>query len=228
MRYLFVVLAALLSTGAIAGTFYPTKDRTVPIVGVIDKEALQVSDEILKLADGSGKDIDLIIQSPGGSIAIGRVIIQSIKIAKRRGHTVRCAVVSYAASMAFSVLANCSERYALEEAQMLYHPPRLSVFAATITPKIAAQLADELKKVNLEIIQELQELYPVPLHPFLRHYIRESWHSAKDLNADLGGNATWITAVDDIEGITSLVSENPGEYLPAASGQIIYQFLPNR
>lgn len=226
MRYLVLLLSLFMTTGALAGTFHPTEGRTVAVVGAIDSSALSMSDDIMKLADGSGKPIDLVIQSPGGRIDVGRTIIQAMKIAQVRGHVVRCVVVSYAASMAFSILANCSERYALAEAQMLYHPPRIGLMMATVTPQMAAQLHAELKKISLEIIRELQALYPVPLKPFLRHYLRESWHSAADLNAALGGNQQWITQVDDVSGIKSVVSDNPQDFEPAVPGQIIYQYLP--
>lgn len=226
MYYLVLVLSMFVATNAMAGTFRPTEGRTVAIVGAIDSSAIKMSDDIMQLADGSGQPIDLIIQSPGGRIDVGRTIIQAMKIAQTRGHTVRCVVVSYAASMAFSILANCSERYALQEAQMLYHPPRIGLMMATVTPQMAAQLHAELKKISLEIIRELQLLYPVPLKPFLRHYLRESWHSADDLNSALGGNAQWITKVDDVAGLKSVVSDNPQDYEPAVPGQIIYQYLP--
>lgn len=227
MRYLLVIFSLLFPAAAMSNTFTPTKDRTVNVIGAIDENSLGAADEILKLADGSGKPIDLLIQSPGGMIYVGRTIVQSMSIAKRRGHQVRCAVVSYAASMAFTVLANCSERYALPEARMLYHPPRVGLFMTTMTPEAASQLADDLHKTNKEIIDELLALYPVARKPFLKNYYREVWHTAADLNAALPGGRAWITIVDDIAGLSTVVSDKSSDFSSAASGQIIYQYLPN-
>lgn len=223
MNLVVIIIAALFSASAVASTFTPTPGRTVNLFGVIDAPTIDVADAIMKLADGSGKPIDMLIDSPGGSIYAGRVLIQAMSIAQNRGHEIQCVVVRDAASMAFSILAMCSKRYALPEAQMLYHPPRVNAMFISITPDSASTLADELNKMSLAIIDELLSLYPIDRAFFLKHYQRESWHSADDLNAAMPGRRTWIRVIDDIAGLKSLQQDQKGSN-NLVNEKTIYQF----
>jgi len=223
MNFVLLFFSVMLSSTSLAGSFQPSKDKSIVIQGPIDLSSATLSNKIMSLADGSGDNIDLIINSPGGHVAVGYAIVQAMSIAKHRGHTVRCVVVSYAASMAFTILAHCSERYALQQAKMLYHPPRIFAMGV-ITHDLASLLSEELSKLSSEIVEELLALYPVNRDHFYKHYARESWHSGADLNAALGGNRTWITIVDDIEGLKLLVdsvgdAENKVNY-----NQILYEY----
>lgn len=224
MKRLLVLIALLFSTNALSEVFTPTENRTLFVYGVIDEPLLPVVSGILSLADGSGKDIDLIINSPGGSIEVGDKIIQATSIAKARGHKVRCAVVGMAASMAFSVLGHCSERFALDRAQLLYHPPRVFLMGEAITSDIAASMAHYLKKEDEKVIEDLLAVYPIDKKLFMFHYKQESWHNASELNADFNG--IWIHPVEDITGVRSLDYSFKPSTAPIPNERIIRQYIP--
>jgi hypothetical protein len=84
-----------------------------------------------------------------------------------------------AASMAFSIYAECSERWALPYAWLLWHPP--SSGAQRLTPNNAQQMADELKTVEELMIGALRPHLKMSDELFYKHYYAETLHSATSL-----------------------------------------------
>jgi ATP-dependent protease ClpP protease subunit len=115
-----IVLALGFSGSVYAADFQPTKDRTTIIAEEIDDSGTTIAGRIETMSKTPG-NIDLIISSPGGSVYYGLKITNAIRIAKHRGVAVRCAVVDIAASMAMLILDQCSERYILHDASVLWH-----------------------------------------------------------------------------------------------------------
>lgn len=212
-----LILAASLVLSTTASAAYPStlileKERTVELVGeVMGAEALSITNSIMSKVDGSGKPIYMFINSPGGSMLIGQFILNAMDVAKQRGHRIVCGVGSLAASMAFSIFANCDARYALSGAQLLFHPPRVSVMMATITPERAQELADGLTQADKEVKQLLISKFPASLNRewFERNYRQETMFSAKRLQAELGGE--FLSIVDDIQGTNNLFNFLQGQ-----------------
>lgn len=122
MKHLLFLIAFLCSTAASALTVEVNPLRLVNIKGEINGSSIKHASKIEQLADGTGQDIDIVITSGGGSVAMGSQVLSAIKIAQVRGHKVRCFVPVVAASMGFQIFIMCDERYALSNALLLWHP----------------------------------------------------------------------------------------------------------
>lgn len=100
------------------------KDRIIMLSGEIDDDlANSVVAQLLFLAaEDSEKDISIYINSPGGSIAAGMAIYDTMNLVAPQISTI---CVGMAASMAAFILAcgTPGKRYALPNAEMLIHQP---------------------------------------------------------------------------------------------------------
>lgn len=99
------------------------KDRIIFLSGEItDDTANTIVSELLFLDSLSHEDINLYINSPGGSITAGMAIYDTMNYVKSRVKTI---VLGMAASMA-AIIACSGEkgyRYILENAEMMIHQP---------------------------------------------------------------------------------------------------------
>jgi ATP-dependent protease ClpP protease subunit len=183
-----------------------TGPRTVRVSGVVGMNAIDVANKIERLSAESKEDINLIINSPGGSVPAGMQVVESIAVAKARGVTVRCAVTVLAASMAFSILNECSERYALNNSLLLFHPARAMIMGA-LKSEDARYIAEELDAINAELIDKLELSFGVATNAqkewMLYHFKNETLWSAGRLVKEIP-TRNWLTIVEDIQAEGSL------------------------
>ena len=126
-----LILAGLL-LAAPAHALDWSQDSLVLVQGEIEPTmAINAATQIEELTNAGSKDIHVLINSQGGNVLAGYLIIGSINNARGRGATVSCAVPFLAASMALHILAYCDVRYALPDALLLFHEIRTSIADAT-------------------------------------------------------------------------------------------------
>lgn len=173
--------------------------HTVNVKGEIAVNSFKIAANIEKAADGSGAPIHLIINSGGGSVALGSQILSAVTLAKSRGHEIRCYVPNFAASMAFQVFIYCDKRYALKNALLLWHPMKSSIRGAT-----AENLLYEGKRLQAwekPFINDLLKALKIPYKTFQYHRQNETmWMAYEFKNLTPG----FLTIVDDIKGATDL------------------------
>jgi len=179
-------------------------DRLIRINGVIIEQMPLLANHVLFLADVDAVDkpyIDILIDSPGGSIFHGNMMVQAIKAAKSRGYTVRCMVTSKAASMAFVIFTYCSERYVFSTSRLLWHQPSSGV-RGRVTPQKAGQLKKLMEDLVFEF--ELQAKYVMGVSDefYEEHKMVDRWHIAFLLQHQV--KASFFTIIDDIRGIDDL------------------------
>lgn len=158
------------------------KDRTVLIVGAIGEGGAQIAGQIVALA-AEGAPIWLVINSPGGMVSTGLMILDAMEVARAQGALVNCLVAGKAFSMAFNILTACSSVYSLPNAEFLFHPIR--IFAAAgypITSFTASQLATELGQLESHIIPMLRSFLKMGPQEFLTNYLNETLWTAEQLN----------------------------------------------
>lgn len=189
------------------------KDRLVKIVGAVDGSILPKATELLKLSEKSTAPIYILINSPGGSVRTGNVFIDAMHIAKARGAEIRCVSPVYAASMAFTILMNCSKRYALANTSLLFHPVRVVLGQTPITAPLALELARDLDVYDTKLKAELLENLGIEEAIMIKAYYEEKWWDARELQTAV--KPGWITIVDNITGTTDVfeVSSETGERL---------------
>jgi len=182
-----------------SNTLVVPKERLIEITGEISLPEVAIAQVISEFTAENKQptDIYLSINSPGGSVMFGMMIVDSMEQAKLRGFKFHCLVGALAASMAFQILAHCDERYALPNANLLFHSVAVSG-AGRITPDDARYLAEQLSVANERLDADLLKYLPIDAQNYSYHKGRETmWHPA-ELNQVLGKE--WIHVVDRVEG----------------------------
>lgn len=177
-----------------------TVDRTIHIDKVITGDfILGKAEELNQLAASSKEPINLIINSPGGSVFAGLLFINSMIAAQAEGIKIRCYVPGMAASMAFQIYIFCDERYALEYSMLLWHPPRISGYM-TLTPKKLQDMSERMNTLEKELVGPLmKKLYMIPKKVFLFHYHNETFHLGTELNKLTSGR--FLSIVKTMPGV---------------------------
>lgn len=142
------------SSAQASSTLVVNRESLIEITGEIGFVESGMAQTIEELSSKNNEPIYMSINSPGGSILFGMMIVDAMEMAKLRGVQFRCLVGAVAASMAFQILAHCDKRYALSNANLLFH----SVAAAGIqrlTPDEASYLANQLKFADKRLDADL-------------------------------------------------------------------------
>ena len=162
-----VMLGSIVSSCAFAkstGLIFPkqspfTKENTViinqPIArGTMGPVYARMQEFITKSAPSS---LNLIIDSPGGSVTAGFIFVSQMKALQGKGTKITCYVPGLAASMAFQILTQCDERIVLEESALLWHRARTQ-YMGIITAPQAGQLARDLQAVDDYILATVMKV----------------------------------------------------------------------
>lgn len=97
------------------------KDRIIILQGEInDQISTMIVSELLFLSSESDEDINLYINSPGGSITAGLAIFDTMNFIKPNVNTI---CLGLCASMASILLAAGAKRYSLENGEIMIHQP---------------------------------------------------------------------------------------------------------
>lgn len=148
MIKLVLALGMLASGVSHARDISPVPAQVVLLDGVVSNQAArQFGARVFKLAAEGKSTIDVVIDSPGGSVFAGNSIISTMEALKQRGITVRCYVPVLAASMAFQIFLHCSERYGLNNAHFLWHRSRVFGLFILTAPRVIT-LARELQDID--------------------------------------------------------------------------------
>ena len=130
------------------------KDRVVFITGEItDISANIIISQLLYLDSLNNNEINLYINSPGGSVTAGMAIYDTMNFIKS---DIRTIVIGIAASMAAFILTSGTKgkRCALPNAEVMIHQPLGGVSGQATEIKIAAERILKLKKKLNEILAE--------------------------------------------------------------------------
>lgn len=200
-RLLTTLLLMLgLSAPASADPAFSLGEDVLIVEGVVARQMSRLANDLLKIKHDDPGTIDIVINSPGGSVYSGWVFINAMRIMQDRGYTLRCTVTTMAASMAYQILAECDKRYAFAYSTLLWHPVRIQGMF-TLTPKEAIGLMKQLMRIEKQLVNDLRAKFDVSDKEFWSHYHAETLHIAAQL-VPMSGN--FITIVDDIGGVESL------------------------
>ena len=188
------------ASSAATGSVKLNPKRLLTLSGVIDESMFGQANRLIELADLDSDPIDIVIASPGGYISHGLMFIQAMTEVKKKGIVIRCYVTSLAASMAFNIFTQCSERYALPYATLLFHSPRISG-QFTIDAQGARQLSaglNELEKLLLSMILPVMGINQHSGQWFAHSYNTERLFLATELETE--NPVKWYVVVARIEG----------------------------
>lgn len=192
----------------------PTVDplRAVVISGVIQGDVLEpLALRLATLAhDPTGKPVDIVLDSPGGSVGSGFRFLSQLDALRAQGTAVRCFVPTLAASMAFQILVHCDERYVLGKAFLLWHGVRTVVGGGMFSPGEvmtavrAADLARDMAALDRVVLKETTEALGIDAEVVAFHFAKETLHLGADL-AELAPD--FADAYDYIPGLLDTLAD---------------------
>ncbi len=154
------------------------KDRIIFISGEIDDHTanLVVAQLLFLEAENPDKDINIYINSPGGSITAGMAIFDTMEYIKPEVSTI---CVGMAASMGAFLLAagTKGKRYALPNAEVMIHQPLGGARGQASDIKIQA---DRILKMRQDINQILSEKTGKPYEQIEKDTDRDFFMTAKE------------------------------------------------
>lgn len=133
-----------------------------------------------------GGRINLVINSPGGDVEIGKKLMGKIR---RLNKPIDCLVIGEAMSMAFTMLTMCDNRYTLATSQFLVHDVKIYYQNTLMTEK-------ELER-DLIDLQETNRWQKKLLTDSLGKYEEGTW-SGRQMERNHKG---WIKVIDSINWI---------------------------
>ncbi len=161
-------------------------DNAMVIDGVIQGNNLKKIEAAL-LAKQEG-EVDLVINSPGGSVSTGFRFVSVMEDAKARGIRINCFVGSMAASMAFQILLHCDEKHVLDRSFLLWHRARIMMGGMGGSPQTAPQLgvlSADLGRIDALIFSEVESnIKGMPHEALVYHFENETMHVGEMLASE--------------------------------------------
>lgn len=201
MKFLLLLLSFVVSAFAQAGSVELNPKRTIEISGAIrGGMVFPVVRKLGEMEADKSLPVDIILESPGGSVAAGYLIIDRIQALRENGIKVRCFVRHLAASMAFQMLLHCDERYSTPHALLLWHPVRVFL-EEPLTARDAAILHKHMADTDAYIIADLKRNLPLSEEQLLYHFHNETMHTAYTLDRIAPGFFKYVG--DGVQGLYS-------------------------
>lgn len=188
MKYLFSILLVL---GLFSSQGKPAygADRVILIDGEISNGSMRpILDYMNELiaAPIAPEKLHIILNSPGGSVVTGFLFLDRLNALKAKGTRVICNVAEVAASMAFQILVNCDERYAMDTSFLLWHRARVflgGMMGAAMTGPELYAMGVQLKDLDEHIYRDVRNAMPdAPEHYISFHFEKETLHTGANLN----------------------------------------------
>jgi hypothetical protein len=179
-KFLALVCFLLASSAMGRDVITLTPERTILIAGPISSSMYGPTIETMGKLAATGKDIDIIISSPGGEVVVGSLLIDYMEHLKLGGTRFRCVVRDVAASMAFQLLLHCNERYATPHSFLLWHPVRV-FYQGPLTGEQASSLGVQLAVADEVALHDLRAYVPMKEADLLWHFYHETLHQGMTL-----------------------------------------------
>jgi ATP-dependent protease ClpP protease subunit len=124
-------------------------------IGEVDADSLDAAAMVLM---ESPPVVNLIIDSPGGSVRVGLVFVDLMRAAQANGTHIRCVVNGMAASMGAYILQACDQRLMTKQSAVMFHTvsvsgiegtqydlERVTEYLETLNHRLAIFIAGRLK-----------------------------------------------------------------------------------
>lgn len=187
--------------------------RTVYVKGPISSQTLapvqRKMEELLTSPDRSA--VNVIINSPGGEVLSGMSLVNKVLALKERGIDVDCYVLDMAASMAFQLFTQCTNRYALNNSYLLWHGVRTSYFGP-ITTNIARAMVSDLKRMDATVLGQLYSslsIKPVDVRKHFRHETLWTGAQLSEVDFQFVTVASAYLKVTEVMGKEKMVTSEP-------------------
>jgi ATP-dependent protease ClpP protease subunit len=145
-------------------------------IGDIDRGSLAYPALVLKVAAATGRDVVMVIDSPGGSVYAGFDFVDSMRAAQAKGVTITCLIPrgGMAASMAAYVLESCDRRYMHRQSMILFHSVSVSNPPGGTVDDVE-RFAREIRDVNTRLAIHIVGRLEVPMSYYLERTRGDWW-----------------------------------------------------
>lgn len=193
-----LLLALSFTPAAFGKSLRMDESRTILIEGGIDGNIVPLAFQLEEMTRKNRKPVYLVLNSPGGQVIPMMVFLQAMSIAKNRGVTIKCVAPILAASAAFQIFANCSERYAFKYSFLLFHPVRTG---GQFRDTEMLPAYRDMKDMQNAMVAELLAVLGMDEDLFWFHFNAETLHRAVDLQKI---TTDFLTLIDDVEGLEKI------------------------
>jgi len=141
---------ALTAEGADPNVIVLSDRNTVALrLPMTPETVTHVQKELIKKAQNGAKDIYLVLNSPGGSISSGKLLIETAKGLGARVHTISM----FSASMSFITSQGLGKRYAMSSSTLMSH----RAFAGGLEGQVPGSLLSQVNGLMADI-WEIEEM----------------------------------------------------------------------
>lgn len=196
MKYLLLLV---LTSPLFGNTLEIDPDRFIKLQGEVNEKTISVASEIEKLYSDNDDNIYLLLNSPGGSVLYGNIVIAAIEQAKSRGIEVICLSTAYAHSMAFNIMLECSKAVVLKSTSLVFHPVRIKMIG---TAKDLMQRAHKMHLMDLDLINRISAVIGTsPSDIAKMYYAEKEWTGIEFFNFQIRKH---FIIADKITGVIGL------------------------
>jgi len=104
------------------------QSNTVTLRGEIDDKSISaLLHDMIMIENNPSQNVILHLNSPGGNVQSGNLLINQINMLKELGINVIC-IANYVASMAFAILQSCTTRYAQTSSILMQHQATFNLY----------------------------------------------------------------------------------------------------
>lgn len=151
--------------------------RSIYIEGVIGANAVNAATELDSLQQESSDPIYILIDSPGGNVLDGAVLVSAIESSKAPVYTV---CIKMCASMASTIHAYGKKRMMTDRSVLMYHPASAS---ARGTIEAMKSLTDFYNRYVNKFEAYIANRAKIEYHTFKNEVANEIWIDAEDATA---------------------------------------------
>lgn len=171
---------------------------TLPITA---KMSIDAANKIYNLSAVDKEAIYVLINSGGGQVFSGELVIDSIITAKNQGIEVVCLVSGMAMSMAFNIFLHCSKHIVFNHSKLMFHPVSLRT-SGRFTGEDFTNLSRRLKRMDDRTLNKIREVTGVRRSLIEKWYKEERVFTGKELQT-LSKNK-WLYIVNKLNGLDKL------------------------
>lgn len=198
----FIATLWFVSSCALAGTTLNVNPkRLIEVRDTVGVNIIKSADRLVSLAQQSTKPIYIFLNSPGGSVMPGLTFLDSMNLAKSRGVKLVCVSSTLAASMAFTIFAECDVRYSFAYTKLLWHPMKVGGMFVSFSADEMEYLLKMIRAWELPLNAKLIKQLGISKEVFYYHYAHETLFTATQLDVLTPG---FVKIIDDIKGIDRL------------------------
>lgn len=192
--------------------------RTIVLAGIVAQNAMYNAFQIEALTAISKRPIYVAINSPGGLVFTGAMMMDSMRKARKAGVNIRCVVVGESYSMGFNVLTECNEVYYTEKATFLFHPIRVHMEGVGLGKQLI-QIGHEMDTMDKLLIGRISQYTGLDMEVLVKAYYEEKLWTGKELAVNSASR--WLVPVRGVEGLPKAVFEWKGVGLTGRVGTLL-------